>query len=133
MKSRQELSEDLSRNPVEVAEYALLLQEQLSAARQELAQRQEELARQEQSLAEARAYIAELKRQLFGPKADKLSPEQEEQTLNGWLQTSHLFSRHFASCLALQLLQNLGSCSHSRQTLIAAPHSSHFFSYHLAS
>jgi len=79
MKSRQELSEDLSRNPVEVAEYALLLQEQLSAARQELARRQEELARQEQSLAEARAYIAELKRQLFGSKADKLSPEQEEQ------------------------------------------------------
>ena len=36
MKSRQELSEDLSRNPVAVAEYALLLQEQLSAARQEL-------------------------------------------------------------------------------------------------
>jgi len=30
-------------------------------------------------LAEARAYIAELQRQLFGPKADKLSTEQEEQ------------------------------------------------------
>jgi len=30
-------------------------------------------------LDEARAYIAELKRQLFGPKADKLTPEQEEQ------------------------------------------------------
>ena len=30
-------------------------------------------------LAEARAYIAELKQPLFGPKADKLTPEQEEQ------------------------------------------------------
>ena len=30
-------------------------------------------------LAEARAYIAELQRQLFGPKADKLTPEQEDQ------------------------------------------------------
>jgi len=30
-------------------------------------------------LAEARAYIAELKRQLFGPKADKLTAEQEQQ------------------------------------------------------
>ena len=43
-----------------------------------MAQRQQELARQ-QLLAEARAHIAELKRQLFGPKADKLTPEQEEQ------------------------------------------------------
>jgi hypothetical protein len=37
------------------------------------------LARQEQLLAEARAYIAELKRQLFDPKPDKLSSEQEER------------------------------------------------------
>ena len=40
---------------------------------------QAELAVQQQLLAEARAYIAELKRQLFGPKADKLNLEQEEQ------------------------------------------------------
>jgi transposase len=58
MKSREELLRDLASNPATVAEYALQLQEQLT---------------------EARAYIAELKRQLFGPKADKLSPEQEEQ------------------------------------------------------
>jgi transposase len=58
MKSREELLRDLASNPATVAEYALQLQEQLTAAR---------------------AYIAELKRQLFGPKADKLSPEQEEQ------------------------------------------------------
>jgi transposase len=33
----------------------------------------------EQRLAEARAQIAELQRQLFGPKADRLTQEQEEQ------------------------------------------------------
>ena len=58
MKSREELLAELASNPAAVAEYALQLQEQLS---------------------EARTYIAELKRQLFGPKADKLTPEQEEQ------------------------------------------------------
>lgn len=58
MKSREELLGELTANPAGVAEYALQLQEQL---------------------AEARAYIADLKRQLFGPKADTLTPEQEEQ------------------------------------------------------
>ena len=65
MKSREELLRQLAANPGGVAEYVLQLQEQL--------------AEKEQLLAQARAYIAELKRQLFGPKADKLSPEQEEQ------------------------------------------------------
>src|SRR2546425_1084702 len=32
-----------------------------------------------QKLIEAEAQIAELKRELFGPKADRLSPEQEDQ------------------------------------------------------
>ena len=72
MKSRQELWQELALDPPRVAEYALQLQEQL--ALQERA-----LAEKEQLLAEARSYIAELKRQLFGPKADKLSAEQEEQ------------------------------------------------------
>jgi transposase len=65
MKTREELLGELASNPLGVAEYAFELQSQLTA--------------KEQLLAEARAYIAELKRQLFGPKADKLSPEQEEQ------------------------------------------------------
>src|SRR5208337_2987037 len=65
MKSRQELQRESARNPDGVAEYAFLLQEQLTE--------------KDQLLAEARAYIAELKRQLFGPKADKLTPEQEAQ------------------------------------------------------
>jgi hypothetical protein len=68
MKSRQELAYD----PARVAQYALELQEQLALKEQALAEK-------EQLLAEARSYIAELKRQLFGPKADKLSAEQEEQ------------------------------------------------------
>ena len=93
MKSWEELRRESAGNPQGMADYAFQLQEQLrlkdqalsekeqllAATHQELGQRQQELARQEQLLAEARAYIAELKRQLFGPKADKLSPEQEEQ------------------------------------------------------
>jgi len=86
MKSREELQREFAANPAGLLEYTCQLHEQLSqkeqllaATHQELVQRQQELARQEQLLAEARAYIAELKRQLFGPTADKLSPEQEEQ------------------------------------------------------
>ena len=86
MKSREELQREFAGNPAGLLEYIGQLQEQLNqkeqllaATHQELAQHQQELARQEQLLAEARAYIAELKRQLFGPKADKLTPEQEEQ------------------------------------------------------
>lgn len=58
MKSREELKRQLAVAPAELIEYACQLQDQL---------------------AEARACIAELKQQLFGPKADKLTPEQEEQ------------------------------------------------------
>jgi transposase len=52
---------------------------QLAALQQEAVRHEQELRRQQQLLEQARAHIAELKRQLFGPKADKLSPEQEEQ------------------------------------------------------
>ena len=79
MKSREELLREFADNPEGMAAYAYQLQEEIALRQQELAQREKELARQEQLLAEARAYIAELKRQLFGPKADKLTPEQEEQ------------------------------------------------------
>jgi hypothetical protein len=72
MKSREELLQELARDPDSVAQYVLEIQTQLT-------QSQQELTKKEQLLAEARAYIAELKRQLFGPKADKLTPEQEEQ------------------------------------------------------
>jgi transposase len=72
VKSREELLGQLRANPAGVAEYALQLQEQLRL-------REDALNQNEQLLAEARAQIADLKRQLFGPKADKLTPEQEEQ------------------------------------------------------
>jgi len=65
MKSREELRREFGNAPAELIEYACHLQEQLN--------------QKDQLLAEARAYIAELKAQLFGPKADKLTPEQEEQ------------------------------------------------------
>lgn len=58
MKRPEELLREFARDPARLAQYACQLQEQL---------------------AEARAYIAELKQQLFGPKADKLTAEQEEQ------------------------------------------------------
>jgi len=77
---------ELAGEPARLLEYARQLQTQLAATRQELARKEQllaathqELAHQEQLLAEARAQIAELKRQLFGPTADKLNPEQEEQ------------------------------------------------------
>ena len=86
MKSREELLREFADNPEGLAAYAYQLQEEIALRQQELAQklqelaqREKELERQEQLLAEARAYIAELKRQLFGPKADKLTPEQEDQ------------------------------------------------------
>jgi len=58
MKRPEELLREFAGDPARLAQYACQLQDQL---------------------AEARAYIAELKQQLFGPKADKLTPEQEEQ------------------------------------------------------
>jgi exonuclease VII large subunit len=77
---------ELAGEPARLLEYARQLQTQLAATRQELARKEQllaathqELAHQEQLLAEARAQIAELKRQLFGPTADKLNPEQKEQ------------------------------------------------------
>jgi transposase len=74
MKSAEELLREFAGNPAGLAAYAAGLTEAL--------------AQQEQLLSEARAYIAELKRQLFGPKSDKLNPEQEEQLrqLSGDLQ-----------------------------------------------
>ena len=65
MKSREELRQEFGGAPAALIEYACHLQEQVN--------------QKDQLLAEARAYIAELKAQLFGPKADKLTPEQEEQ------------------------------------------------------
>jgi len=65
MKSREELQREVAQDPCGLVEYTFQLQGQL--------------AEKEQLLTEARAYIAELKQQLFGPKADKLSAEQEEQ------------------------------------------------------
>jgi len=72
MKSQEELRRESACNPSGLAEYAFLLQEQLAV-------RDQMLVEKDQLLAEARAYIAELKRQLFGPKAEKLTADQEAQ------------------------------------------------------
>jgi transposase len=54
-----------------------ILREQLAA--QSLDATIEQILTLEEQLAEARAFIEELKRQLFGSRAEKLSPEQEAQ------------------------------------------------------
>lgn len=59
------------------------LQEQIKAQKEEyerLAEVQVQIKEDyERRLAEAQAQIEELRKQLFGPKADRLTPEQEEQ------------------------------------------------------
>ena len=66
MERREVLRQQLAEQPLEaIVEQMLTLEEQLR-------QKQEELA-------EAQTFIAELKRQLFGPKAEKLSREEQEQ------------------------------------------------------
>lgn len=70
MKTPQELEALAAANPVQLAE-ELLQNQRLLLNALVLVQLQQE------QLMQARAQIAELKLQLFGPKADKLSPEQE--------------------------------------------------------
>ncbi|MGH8337550.1 MAG: IS66 family transposase, partial [Gammaproteobacteria bacterium] len=53
--------------------------DELAHTHAELAQAKADLAQAKADLAEAKAFIAELTRRLFGQKADKLSPEQEEE------------------------------------------------------
>jgi hypothetical protein len=66
MQSRDLLRQQLAEQPLDaIVDKMLALEEQLR-------QREEELAA-------ARAFIAELKRQLFGSKVEKLTPEQAAQ------------------------------------------------------
>jgi uncharacterized coiled-coil protein SlyX len=62
---REALLEQLATQPLVLLDQILDLEERLRAS--------------EERLAEAQALIAELRRQLFGPKAEKLSPEQQAQ------------------------------------------------------
>jgi transposase len=88
-KSRQELiayALQTEERLLQVQEQLAQREQQLSDQERELADRKKELADREQQLQQkqeelaiALAQIDELKRQLFGAKADKLSPEQEEQ------------------------------------------------------
>jgi transposase len=76
MKSRAELLREAADQPERLVEYITALQEQLG---QELEQARAELRQKVEQLAQAQAIIAELKRELFGAKADKLNPQQEQQ------------------------------------------------------
>jgi transposase len=97
MKSRKQILREYAQDPAKLAAYTLEIQEQLQQTRKALAQKEreyqeqlqqtheqlslkeEQLTLKEQELAQAQALIAELKQELFGPKADKLDAEQEEQ------------------------------------------------------
>jgi transposase len=73
MSPRETRLRELAEQPREaLLEQVLRLEEQKLALEQQLRQKEEQLT-------EAQAFIAELKRQLFGSKAEKLSPEQEAQ------------------------------------------------------
>ena len=65
MERREALLQQLAQKPLALVEQVLDLEARLHAA--------------EDQLAEAQAQIAELRRQLFGPKAEKLSPDQQAQ------------------------------------------------------
>ncbi len=65
MERREVLLQQLAEQPLALVEQVLALEQQLR--------------HKEDQLTEAQAFIAELKRQLFGAKAEKLSPEQAEQ------------------------------------------------------
>ncbi len=61
-----------------LAEYERL-KEQAAQLQEQAAQLQAENSQLREQLKEAQLLIAQLRRELFGPKADKLTPEQEEQ------------------------------------------------------
>ena len=93
MRSREELLELCGTDPHNLARRFLDLQGereqltqelrqaqgQIEQTQSELQQTRQDLEQAQLDLVEAKAFIAELTRQLFGSKADKLSPEQEEQ------------------------------------------------------
>jgi transposase len=73
MQRRELLRQQLAEQPLEA------IVEQMLALEEQLCEREEELRQKQEQLAEAQAFIAELKRQLFGSKAEKLSPEEQAQ------------------------------------------------------
>jgi transposase len=81
MNSREEVLRQFGSDPLRWADYTLALHQQLADKEQLLSQNQ-------QMLRQAQQLIAELKLQLFGPKSEQLTPQQEEQLqhLSGDLQ-----------------------------------------------
>src|SRR5882672_7405675 len=72
MNSREEVLRQFGAEPARWADYTLALHQQL-------AEHKQLLSHSEEMLRQAQQVIAELKIQLFGPKSDKLTPEQEGQ------------------------------------------------------
>lgn len=82
MNDREQLLAQLAEAQRALASTRRQLQErnqELHNEKAELERTRQELEAHKHQLAQAQAVIADLKQQLFGPKAEKLSPEQEEQ------------------------------------------------------
>ena len=93
MRSREELWQLFQTDPQTMVQHVLDLQQereqltqellqsqgQIRKTKEDLKQTQGDLKQTQADLLEAKVFIAELTRQLFGQKAEKLSPEQEEQ------------------------------------------------------
>lgn len=79
MNSREDVLRQFGADPARWADYTLALHQQLAEHQQLLSQQEQLLSQNEQMLQQAQQLIAQLKLQLFGPKADQLTPEQEEQ------------------------------------------------------
>lgn len=79
MKDREQMFREYRDDPKGFVDYVFGLQEELRQVRQQTEQAQLEIQEHKRKLAQAQAIIADLKQQLFGSKAEKLTPEQEEQ------------------------------------------------------
>jgi transposase len=71
--------EELLAEYLRMKEQTAQLEAENSRLREQLEEAQRQIVEAVAQIAEAEAQIAELKRELFGPKADKLTPEQQEQ------------------------------------------------------
>lgn len=80
MNERLQELEALARSkPLELARRLWTTEQELDQTSRQISEKEHELQQYKEQLTEALAYIAQLKRELFGSKSDKLTPEQEGQ------------------------------------------------------
>jgi len=79
MERRIKLLADVRKNPDKVIEQMLQLEQANAAQEAVIAEQRQKIQEQQREIEEQQQAIQELKRQLFGPRSEKLSPEQEQQ------------------------------------------------------